>query len=286
MMAESQQSTIKPTEPQMIRHSRPSIASIDTSHSRTPESIASSAIATPPSNASSGYAPSSFVLSSKSSVSNVASITNVTPVVSFSTPPQLSLMLFSNQNQHINPSEPITISDGESVGRTEPVSISRYQSRAASSTSSSLGSTLSADHEPRPVSAPLNHHRNFPILNESRAPSVSVLSSSLPDSSGGVPLQLSMSHGSQPSKRPTAAIRQHHRSRSSADSLSKLLPPLAQEPSHDGKVVMAWVKVNDTLEEKCIYLGPVSEGVTVVIIYSPPKVSSLFFNHVKCFVVV
>ncbi|KAG2173163.1 hypothetical protein INT43_004536 [Umbelopsis isabellina] len=274
MMADSQQSTIKPTEPQMIRQSRPSNASIDTSHSRTPESIASSAIATPPSNASSGYAPSSFVLSSKSSASNVASITNVTPVVSFSTPPQLSLMLFSNQNQHINPSEPISISDGESVRRTEPVSISRYQSRAASSPSSSLGSNLSADHEPRPVSAPLNHHRNFPIPIEPRPTSVNVLSSSLPDSSGGVPLQLSMSHGSQPTKRPTAAIRQHHRSRSSADSLSKLLPPLAQEPSHDGKVVMAWLKVNDTLEEKCIYLGPVSDGVTVVVIYNPPKPSN------------
>ncbi|CAM0140348.1 hypothetical protein VKS41_007023 [Umbelopsis sp. WA50703] len=274
MMADSQPSTVKSTEPQMIRNSRASNASIDTSHSRTPESIASSAIATPPSNASSGYAPSSFVFNSKSSASNVASITNVTPVVSFSTPPQLSLMLFSNQNQQINHSEPISISNNESGRRPESVSMSSTQSHAASSPSSSLGSTLSADHEPRPVSVPLKHHRSYPIPSEPKSSSSNVLSSSLPNSTGGVPLQLSMSHGSQPAKRPTAAIKQHHRSRSSADSLSKLLPPPAQEPSPDGKVVMAWLKVNDTLEEKCIYLGPVSDGVTVVVIYDPPKPSS------------
>ena len=68
--------------------------------------------------------------------------------------------------------------------------------------------------------------------------------------------------------------RQHQRSRSSIDSLTKLLPPVTPEPS-ESKVTTAWFKVGDELQEKCVYLGQVSEGVTLVIIYDPPKVSSL-----------
>ncbi|KAI9281720.1 hypothetical protein BC943DRAFT_119370 [Umbelopsis sp. AD052] len=257
------------TKPQMIRTSRSSNHSLDTHHSRTPESTNSSTIATPPS--SGGYVPSSFALSNKSSASNISSITNVTPVVSFSTPPQLSLMLFSNQNPSIHTTDSVSISDNDSIAHSEPVSISRSQSRPESCHSGSFGSTLSADHEPRPVSVPIGHHRRgSPVSSDPLSSSLSLLSSSLPASSA---LSYPTNQKTGGVRRPVNAMgRQHQRSRSSVDSLSKLLPPVTPEPS-ESKVTTAWFNVGEELQEKSVYLGQVSEGVTLVVIYDPPKVS-------------
>lgn len=260
-----------------MSRNRSSNHSLDTHHSRTPDSTNSSTIATPPS--SGGYVPSSFALSNKSSASNIASITNVTPVVSFSTPPQLSLMLFSNQNPSIHTTDSVSFSDNESIAHSEPVSISRSQSRPESCHSGSFGSTLSADHEPRPVSVPIGHHRrSSPVPSDPLSSSLSLLSSSLPASSA-VSYPLPTGQKTSGARRPVNAMsRQHQRSRSSIDSLTKLLPPMTPEPS-ESKVTTAWFKVGDELQEKCVYLGQVSEGVTLVIIYDPPKVSCPPLRH-------
>lgn len=259
-------------------NSRASNHSIETSHSRTPESIASSAIATPPSNGYTGFAPSTFTISNKSSASNIASITNITPVVSFSTPPQLSLMLFSNQQPSVHASDSLSLSDNDSIVRSEPVSISRSQSRPESCHSSSLGSAVSTDQESRLISTPIghgHHSRQFPVSNDSLSSSINFLSSSLPSASATTLSQLSMSQRSSGSKRHINAMsKQHQRSQSSIDSLSKLLPPPSPHSEvSESKVLTGWFKVGDSLQEKYIYLGHVSDGLTVVVVYDPPNVS-------------
>jgi hypothetical protein len=184
-------------------------------------------------------------------------------------------MLFSNHNSSsLHASDSISLSDNDSILRSEPVSISRSQSRPESCHSSSLGSAVSTDHEPRPVSVTISHHhsRHFPIPNhEPLSSSINLLSSSLPSVTQG---QLSMSQKSSGSKRPAnATSKQHHqRSRSSIDSLSKLLPPPHPETS-ENRVVTGWFKIGDILQEKLLYLGQVSDGLTVVVVYDPPKVS-------------